>query len=53
MENRNSELSNVSVLSISGAIALVGLVTYMLLMPVSSNERIAVAFATLNQPITR
>jgi hypothetical protein len=53
MDTRNPELSTFAILGISGSIAVVGLLGYLLLMPVTPAQRIALAFSTINQQIAR
>lgn len=50
---RGSELSTVSILAISLIIAVVGLVAYLLLTPLSPAKLIALDYAALNEPISR
>jgi hypothetical protein len=53
MDTRNPELSTFAILGISGSIAIVGMLVYLLLTPVTPAQRIALAFSTINQPISR
>jgi hypothetical protein len=53
MKRRSPELSTFAILGISGSIATVGLLGYLLLTPVTPSQRIALAFSAINQPITR
>jgi len=49
MDTRDPELSTLAILGISGSIAIVGLLGYLLIMPVTPAQRIALAFSTINQ----
>jgi hypothetical protein len=53
MTKGGSELSTVSILAISLAIAMVGLVAYLLVTPVSPAKLVALEHAALNDSIPR